>query len=124
MTTDELLVAIRALPLPSREYTDALAKREYEQDKAEKTHHALGSRLAIRVRCRFARALPGLNIEVMSQGYCIDWSRRLPKPVRPYLKLRVSIASAAHVEIQFWPKDEADLDDWCGKQIAWLKVAP
>jgi hypothetical protein len=60
----------------------------------------------------------------MAQGYCIDWSRRLPKPVRPYLKLRVGILSSAHVEVQFWPQDEADLDKWCAKQIAWLKVAP
>lgn len=30
MTTDELLSAIRELPLPSREYTDMLAKREAE----------------------------------------------------------------------------------------------
>ena len=124
MTTEELISAIRELPLPSREFTDMLATREYEHRKAEKAHHALGSNLAIRVRRRFARALPGLSIEVMSQGYCIDWSRRLPKPVRPYLKLRVEILSSAHVEIQFWPKDEADLDDWCAKQIAWLNVAP
>lgn len=124
MTTDEILAAIQALPLPSREYASLLAKREAEHNKAEKAHHALGSKLATRVRRRFARALPGLSVEVMSQGYCIDWSRRLPKPVRPYLKLRVGILSSAHVEIQFWPKDEADLDDWCAKQIAWLKVAP
>ena len=124
MTTEELISAIRELPLPSREFTDLLATREYEHRKAEKAHHALGSKLAIRVRRRFARALPGLSIEVMSQGYCIDWSRRLPKPVRPYLKLRVVILSSAHVEVQFWPQDEADLDKWCAKQIAWLKEAP
>ena len=60
----------------------------------------------------------------MSRGYCIDWSRREPKPARPYLKLRVGIRSSAQVEVQFWPKSEADLDNWCAKQIAWLKEAP
>jgi hypothetical protein len=124
MTTDEVLAAIQALPLPSREYASLLAKRESEHDKAEKDHHALGKKLATRVRRRFARALPGLNIEVISRGYCIDWTARLPKPVRPYLKLRVGILSSAAVEVQFWPKSEAELDDWCAKQIAWLKVAP
>lgn len=124
MTTDEILAAIQALPLPSREYAALLAKRETEHNKGEKEHRALGQKLAARVRRRFARALPGLNIEVISKGYCIDWSVRLPKPVRPYLKLRVGILSSASIEVQFWPKSEADLDAWCAKQIAWLKVAP
>lgn len=129
------LNAIRKLGLPSRQYATLLARREDEANAAEKRHRELGRVLVAHVCERFRRALTHgkharYSIEAQTRGYSIDWTRdrdrRDTVPVKPYIHLRLGMYGErrCEIDIDMWPTDAADLNDWCDRWIAWLRAAP
>ena len=142
--------AIRRLPLPTREFEEALRRREADYKLAHAEHDKHGRVLQGWIARRLQDAL-GPRYFVAShrpRGYLVDWSyvagqTRHRVPVRPYIHMTVYFPHGREVgpgtnagkrsahgdgrctaELTYFPHSGEDAAEWVEKWAAWLKAAP
>jgi hypothetical protein len=134
-----LMGELFCLPLPSQQRAEFYEAKMAALDAAEREHRKLGQLFGNLVARRFRRRLAGsfsyIHVEPKSGGYMLNWCFRngqykpptdsWERPTRPSVHMHIYIACGddrTEVDLQYPPKDEADLDQWCDRWIdrVWL----